>query len=201
MSTEKRVCPACAAPVDVGADRCDRCGAALDDDRDQGAVSAAVVDFDGDAGGDGTGDRQSESGTGDGRAAGRSRDRGRSPGTVASRSVTVAAAVVVGFLAVLLALLATGSAWGFLVGPPAFLGASKYVGLGTTTRAAVRRAGLLGAPALLSVAGYWLAGSPPGVDLAVTVLLFVGAGALVAAVGALGFFLVFGVGMANPRGW
>lgn len=209
MTPDGPACPECSEPVGAVAGGCVNCGATLDP-RDDGVVETAVVDFgdDPDAGGsDGGGP------AGPDRLAAL-RDRLRPDGLpgagrdwlhpesalddLSTGAVAVGAALVVGFLAMVLVLFTTGSPWGFLVGPVVAVSAGLHVGRTWTVFGAVRKACYLIAPTLVAVPVFWFGEAPQGGSFGGRVVAFVVSEAVVLPVALVLVGVGYWVGRKAP---
>lgn len=92
---------------------------------------------------------------------------------VSTGAVGIVAGLIVGFLAMVLALLATGSALAFLVGPVGWVGAGLYVGWTRSVFRAVRKACYLIAPTLAALPLFWFGDAPQGGDVGGRIVAFV----------------------------
>lgn len=109
---------------------------------------------------------------------------------VSTGVVGIVAGLVVGSLATVLALFATGSALAFLVGPVGWVGVGLYVGRTRSVFRAVRKACYLIAPTLVAVPLFWFGDAPEGGDFAGRVVAFVASEVVVLPVA----LLVVGIG-------
>lgn len=92
---------------------------------------------------------------------------------VSTGVVGIVAGLVVGSLATVLALFATGSALAFLVGPVGGVGVGLYVGRTRSVFRAVRKACYLIAPTLVAVPLFWFGDAPEGGNFAGRIVAFV----------------------------
>lgn len=180
MTPDDPQCPECGAPVGATASFCRRCEADLDG---TGTIETAVVDL----GGGPRADDGPGADAGSGASAGVERGKGHASTTtgagtpersadgdggwfrpdgllddVSTAAVGIVGGLVVGLLAMVLVLFATGSPWGFLVGPVCWVGVGLHVGWTRSVFDAVRKACYLVAPALVALPLLWFGEAPQG---------------------------------------